>query len=311
MRYKPIPLEEIKAAQKRITQDITKTPIVKLNLVTQAEIYLKLENLQPIRSFKARPASNVLRQMKHEELEKGVWTVSAGNFSQGLASIAKKLGVKCTVYLSEDTAKTKIEKTEQLGAKVVKLPNIECQQIYVTRTYPGAEGTFVHPSADPAVMAGDGTIGLEIMEEIPDADVVVVPWGIGGLICGIASAVKAINSDVKVYGVQIETNSGVARAFNAGLPTIETWKHMGIPDVYELARMLIDGMLVVSEREVEDSTRLLVEKNCLVAEERGASTVAAALSGKAGYGKIVCVISGGNIDRSHLVKILQEEPHTK
>ena len=305
IKYEPIPLEEIRKASERISADIIKTPIIKLNVETQAEIYLKLENLQPIRSFKARPASNVLRQMKQEDLEKGVWTVSAGNFSQGLASVAEKLGIKCIVYLSEDTPQTKIEKTEKFGAKVVKLPNKYCQNIYVNRTYPGAEGTFVHPSADPAVMTGDGTIGLEIMEDMSDVDAVVVPWGIGGLTCGVASAVKAINRDVRVYGVQVESNSGVSRAFNAGLPTIDTWKHMGIPEVYELARKLIDGMLVVSEREVYDSIKLLVEKNCLVSEEQGARTVAAALSGKAGAGKIVCVITGGNIDMGNLVKILE------
>ena len=165
-KYDPIPLEEIKEAQKRIADDIIRTPIIKLNVETPAEIYLKLETLQSIRSFKARPASNTIRQLNQEQLKNGVWTASSGNFSQGLASMAKKLGVKCTIYLSEDTPQSKIEKTEKLGAKVVKLPHEEYLMIYMTRSIEGAEGTFIHPSMDPVIMAGNGTIGLEIMEDM-------------------------------------------------------------------------------------------------------------------------------------------------
>ena len=177
--------------------------------------------------------------------------------------------------------------------------------IYMTRSIEGAEGTFIHPSMDPVIMAGNGTIGLEIMEDMPDVDTVIVPWALGGLTCGVSSAVKAINSDVKVYAVQVESNSAYAGAFTAGEVTVDPWKHGVFPEMYDLAKRLIDGVLVVSEKEVAEAVKLLVEQNCVVSEMQGAWSCAAGLSGKAGDGKIVCVITGGNIDRDELVTILQ------
>ena len=303
MKYSPIPLEEIRAAQKRIAQDVTRTPLVKLNVDdAPAEIYLKLENLTPIRSFKIRPASNALRLMTKEQLEKGVWTSSAGNFAQGLAWVARKLGVKCTVALSENVPRNKLEKIQQLGAQTIQLPSEEYTKIYTERTHKDIEGTYVHPSSDLDVMAGGGTIGLEILEELPDVDSILVPWGIGGLTCGIASAVHAVNPEVKVYACD---EGNLTTALNADKSEVTISDDRLLQEVYDFGKQLFDGTIVTSAEERADAIKMMIERNCVVAEDWSARTVAAALSGRVGTRKIVCVITGGNIDISDLVKILQ------
>jgi len=314
--YDPIPLEDIKAAQERISTDILRTPLVRLNVDdAQADIYLKLENLQPIRVFKIRAASNAMRLMDPKQLENGVWTVSAGNWAQGLAWMAKKLGVSCTIVLPSHVPQTKLEKILHLGAEVVKVPAEKFFEIFITQTYEGIEGTFVHAFSDPAVMAGNGTIGLEIVEDLPDVDTVLVPWGGGGLACGIASAIRSIKPDVKLYACEIESGAPLAASFKSGkAATNADYVHsfvdgisapIVLPEMFSLAKTLIDGTLVVSLEETIEAIRLLVERNCVVAEGAGAVSVAAALSGKAGDGRVVCIVSGGNIDQSKLVQILQ------
>ena len=254
--YDPIPLEEIKAAQERISTDIVRTPLVRLNVDdAPAEIYLKLENLQPVRTFKIRAASNAMRTMDKKLLENGVWTVSAGNWAQGLAWAARKLGVKCTIVLPTHVPETKLEKILHLGAEVIKVPADKFFEIFVTRTYEGVEGTFVHAFSDPAVIAGNGTIGLEILEDLPDVDAILLAWGGGGLACGIASAMRAIKPDVKIYACEIETSQPLTASLRSGkaLSGVD-YAHSFVdgisapwvfPEMSELAEALIDGSMVV------------------------------------------------------------------
>jgi threonine dehydratase len=314
--YDPIPLEEIKAAQKRISADIVRTPLVKLNVDDAiAEIYLKLENLQPIRSFKIRGASNALSLMDPKQLEDGVWTNSAGNFAQGLAWMAKKLGVKCSVVVSSNASQTKLENIMHLGADVIKAPFNKYVEIYTTRTFEATEGTFVHAFSDAAVMAGNGTIGLEILDDLPDVGTVLVPWGGGGLTCGIASAIRAIKPDVKIFACEIETGAPLIASNKSGraatnadyVPSFVDGisAPLVLPEMFDLSKTLIDDTLVVSLEETVEAIRVLAERNCVIAEGAGAVSVAAALSGRAGTGKIACIVSGGNIDLNKLVKIFQ------
>ena len=315
-KYDPIPIEEIKEAQKRIKESAIRTPLVKLNIDdTSNEIYLKLENLQPIRSFKIRGAYNALTLADKKSLEKGVWTVSAGNHAQGLAWSAKKLGVKCTIVLPENAPQTKLNKILKMGANVIKVDFETYAEIYKTRTFEGLEGTFIHAFSDPMIMAGTGTIGLEILEDRPNVETVYIPWGGGGLTCGIASAFKALRPDVRIVACEVESATPLSSSFkNKEAATSADYEASFVdgigapfvlPEMYELAEVLVDDVVVVSLEETVKAVRLLIENNCVVAEGAGAVSVAAALSRRAGDGEIVCVVSGGNIDSEKLVKILQ------
>ena len=316
VKYGPIPLEEIRVAQERISDDVFRTPLVRLNVDdAPAEIYLKLEVLQPIRTFKIRAASNALRLTDRRLLEDGVWTVSAGNWAQGLAWASRKLGVRCTIVLPTHAPETKVEKILNLGAEVIKVPVDKFFEIFVTRTHEGVEGTFVHAFSDPAVIAGNGTIGLEILEDLPDVDTVLVAWGGGGLACGTASAIRAIKPDVKIFACEIETSQPLTTSLRAGKALLDVdYTHSFVdgisapwvlPEMYDLAKTLIDGSLVVSLEETVEAITTLAVHNSVVAEGAGAVPVAAALSGRAGTGRIACVVSGGNIDLDKLVKIFQ------
>jgi len=320
-KYDPIPIEDIKAAQERISDTIVRTPLVKLNVDdAPADIYLKLENLQPIGSFKIRGASNAMKKADPDDLKDGVWTISGGNHGQGVAWNAQRMGVDCTIYAPEHAAKLKIRAMERMGAKVnlVPLPPaIDIQYIkdfLDPSTYPDQRGFFIHAYSDPAVMAGQGTIGLEILEDLPDVDAVLIPFGGGGLSCGIASAIRPLKPDVKLYGCESEVITPLASSFKAGGPVDVAWASsfidsIGIPfilpEMWGLAKNLLDGSLVMGLIEICDSIRLLAERNKIIAEGASAIPVAAALAGKAGTGKVVCVVSGGSIDLDKLVKIFQ------
>lgn len=320
-KYDPIPLEEIRAAKKRISDTIVRTPLVKLNVDdAPAEIYLKLENLQPIGSFKIRGASNAIKLAKPEELKDGVWAMSGGNHGQGVAWNARKLGLECTIYAFEFAAKTKIDAMERLGAKVKLLPvkhPMDIQQLkdFIDPSrYPNQKGLCIHPVSDPAVMAGQGTIGLEIFEDLPDVDTVLMPWGGGGLSCGIASAIRALKPDVRLFGCEVETVTPLAASFAAGEQVDVEWtpsfiESIGfpflLPEMWDLGKRLLDGSLVAGLKETVSAVRLLAERNRIIAEGASAVPVAAALAGKAGTGKVVCVVSGGSIDLDKLVKIFQ------
>lgn len=311
----PIPLEEIRAARVRIAGVGTDSPLVRLNVEhAPAEIYLKLENLQPIGSFKLRGAGNVMKLADRKQLEKGVWTASAGNMAQGVAWHARDMGLGCTIVVPDHAPETKLEAIRRLGGKIVKVPVADWFQILRDHGYEGMEGFFIHPVSNRHVVAGHGTIGLEILEQLPDVDAVIVPYGGGALSTGIASALRALKSNVKVYAAEVETAAPLAPSLAAGMPVEVEYTStfvdgMGAPflieEMWPLVRQLLDGSLIVSVKEIADAIRLLVERNRVVAEGAGAAPVAAALTGQAGEGKVVCIVSGGNIDTSKLVKILQ------
>ncbi len=311
----PISLSAIQEAQNRLSDTVFRTPLVPLNVDdSPAEIFLKLENLQPIGSFKLRGAGNAMQLAKKEQLQKGVWTPSAGNWAQGVAWYARLLGVKCTVVVPESAPETKIAAIKRLGACVVFAPFDDWLQIYQSRSYEGMEGLFLDDFSEPAVRAGHGTIGLEILEDLPEVDAVLIPYGGGGLSCGIAPGLRALKPDTKVYACEVNTGAPLAASLAAERPVeidhtssfVDAISAPFIfPGMWELASHLLDGSLVVGLEEVASAIRILGERNCIIAEGAGAVSVAAALTGKAGSGKVVCVISGGNIDKSKLVQILK------
>jgi len=310
-------IQEIQEARHKIAGSAIRTPLVRLNVDdAPAEIYLKLENLQPIGSFKLRGAGNAIALASREQLAKGVYTASAGNMAQGVAWHARRLGIPCTVVVPEHAPETKLAAITRLGAKYIKVPFDEWWQVIVTHRYPGLEGLFVHPVSDPAVMAGNGTIGLEILEDLPDVDTIVIPYGGGGLSCGVATAVRALKPDTKIYAGEVETSAPFAGALAAGHKVDINYQASFVDgigsgsvldDMWPIAKSLLDGSLVMSLAEVAEAIRLLAERNRVIAEGAGATPVAAALAGKAGSGKVVCIVSGGNIDFEKLTKIFKRE----
>jgi threonine dehydratase len=308
-----IPLAEIRRAEKRLAGKVVRTPLVLLAADAPATIYLKLENLQPIGSFKLRGALNAISQLSGPELQAGVVTASAGNMGQGVAWAARELGVPCTVVVPEGAAETKLAAIARLGGEVVQVPYERWWQAIEESSFAEAEGIFIHPVQNDQVMAGNGTIGLEILEDLPDADVVLIPFGGGGLSVGIASAVKALRPDTRVYAVEPQTGApltaslaeGEARKVDyqpsfvdgSGSPAL-------LPRMWELARGLLDGAVAVPIDETAAAVRLMAERARVVAEGAGALSLAAARAGLGGEGRVVCVVSGGNIDSSKLATIL-------
>jgi len=313
----PITLADVRAARERIAGTALRTPLIRLNVDdAPAEIYLKLENLQPIGSFKLRGAAAAISRATPEQLADGVYTCSAGNMAQGVAWNARRLGIPSTAVVPDHAPETKLEAIARLGGKVIKVPFDEWWNVMVTHRYDGLEGFFVHPVSNPDVMAGNGTIGLEILEDLPDVDTIVVPYGGGGLSCGIATALKALKPGTRVYAGEVETSAAFAGALAAGEPTTITYTPSFVDgigssgvlaEMWPLAQALLDGSLVMPLSEVADTIRLLAERHRVIAEGAGATSVAAALSGKAGGGKVVCVVSGGNIDTEKLTKIFTRQ----
>jgi threonine dehydratase len=309
-----IPLAEIEAARERLAGSVVRTPLVRLELDdSPAEIYLKLENLQPIGSFKLRGAGNALALASPEELERGVWTASAGNMAQGVAWWARRLGVRCTCVVPDTAPETKLAAIRRLGSEIVEVPFDVWWEVFRTRAYDGMEGRFVHAFSDPVVMAGNGTAGLEILDDLPDLDAVVVPYGGGGLVCGIASALRQLAPQCKVFAAEVASGAPLAPSLAAGKPVRAAYEPSFVdgigspevfPEMFELTRELVDGSLVVGVDEVAEAVRLLAERARVVAEGAGAAALAAALAGGAGGGKVVCVVSGGNIDASKLAEIV-------
>jgi threonine dehydratase len=309
-----IPLAEIRAARERIAGAAIRTPLVRLNADAPAEIWLKLECLQPIGSFKIRGASNRMALASKAELAKGVWTASAGNMAQGVAWNARRLGVPCTVVVPEGAPATKLAAVERLGGKVVPVPHDEWFDTFRTHKREGIEGLFVHAFSDDAVMAGNGTIGLEILEDLPDVDAVVVPFGGGGLSCGIASALRALSPKTKVYAAEADTSAPLAASLAKGEASEIAHKRTFVdgiggprvfPEMFTLAKELLAGSLLASLDEIAAAIRLLVERNRVVAEGAAGAAVAATLAGRAGTGKVVAIVSGGNIDTKTLATILE------
>jgi threonine dehydratase len=307
-------LAEIEAARARISDAAIRTPLVRLYADdAPAEIYLKLENLQPIGSFKLRGAANAMAQLAPEQLARGVLTASAGNMAQGVAWCARRLGIPCTVVAPETAPATKVAAIERLGGRVIKVPFERWWQTFQERAYPGVDATFIHAFDDPAVMAGNGTIGLEILEDLPDVDAIVIPWGGGGLACGIAAAVRARKPSTRLYAAEVATAAPLAAALAAGAPVGVSFTPSFVdgigsrtvfPQMLERARGLLDGALVAPLDGVQAALRLLAERSRVIAEGAGACPVACALDGRAGAGKVVCVVSGGNIDLGKLCGLL-------
>ena len=317
-KYGPIPIEEIRDARNRIKDIIVRTPLVRLNVDdAPADIYLKLENLQPIGSFKIRGASNTILKAKPEELKDGVWTTSSGNHGQGVAWNARKLGVKCTIVVPENVDQAKIDSLERLGATIIKGPPFSLEHMrdfFDPNSYPEMKGLFVHPFMNPSGMAGQGTIGLEILEDLPDVDAVITPWGGGGLTCGLASAIRALKPETKIYASEPETAAALAASFKAGqpekfdyIPTFIDSAGAPIvwPEMWSRAKELLDGSIAVGIDKTASTIKMMAERNKIVVEGAGALSVTAALTGKAGTGKVACVVSGGSIELKKLVKIFQ------
>jgi len=310
-------LDDIRAAHARIGRDVVRTPLVRLGVDGPAEIYLKLENLQPIGSFKLRGATNAMAQATNDQLARGVFTASAGNMAQGVAWCARARGIACGVIVPDTAPEAKLAAITRLGAAIVKVPFAEWWNVLVTRHHLQFEGRlFVHPVSDRAIMAGNVTIGLEIAEALPEPDAVIIPYGGGGLSTGIASALRALSPKTRIYAAEPETAAPLAASLAAGSPQEVAYTPSFVDgcgsksllaEMWPLVRGLLDGSFAMPLEAIADAVRILVERNRIVAEGAGATPVAAALAGRAGTGRIVCIVSGGNIDRAKLAKILNGE----
>jgi len=310
----PITIGDVRAAADRIAGTVIRTPLVRLDVDAPAEIYLKLEMLQPIGSFKLRGATNAMKLLRHDALADGVYTASAGNMAQGVAWGARELGIPCTVVMPDSAPRAKVDAVRRLGAEIVALPYDEWWQTLRDHGRDGMRGTFIHPVADRGVMAGNGTAGIEIVEDLPDVDAVLVPFGGGGLTAGIATAVRALAPNARVYGCEVSTSTPLSAALSAGRPTqvertasfVDGIGGRGLlPEMWPLVSALVTGALIASLAEVASAVRLLVSRARIVAEGAGATPVAAALAGGAGSGKVACVVSGGNIDMETLIELLR------
>jgi threonine dehydratase len=313
-----IPLADIEAARGRIEDVVLRTPLIRLQMPeSTAEIWLKLECLQPISSFKIRGAANAIRSAPAGAVDRGVLTTSAGNMAQGVAWMARELGVPATVVAPEHAPQTKLDAIARLGGTVIKVPYERWWQTMEDGSYPGVDGYFVHPVLDDAVMAGNGTIGLELVEDLEAIDTVLVPWGGGGLATGIASALASVSPATRLLACEPETGAPFAASCAAGTPVEVAYRpsfvdgagsKMLLGPMWERARPLLSDGIALTLDETAAAVRILAERARVIAEGAGALAVAAALSGRAGEGRIVCIVSGGNIDAVRLAAIL--EGHT-
>jgi threonine dehydratase len=316
----PIQLAEIHAARERIAKTIIRTPLVRLELGPEfPDIRLKLENLQPINAYKLRGAANAVAMLSQADRERGVWTISAGNAGQGVAFAARAAGVPCTVVVVETAPKSKLERMKALGATLIPVPYEIAWKALDERSFPGVTGTFIHPFDDDAFIAGHGTMGLEILEDAPDVAAVIGSIGGGGLIVGVASAIKALRPEIKIFGVEPETAAPAALSFEKGSPQFFTnWKSSFVdgaggqsmfPRMWERMKPVVDDYLVVTLEQTKSAMRLLAEKARIISEGAGALPVAAALSGKAGKGPVVAIVSGGNIDLQKFCELISQSDY--
>jgi len=311
-----IAIEEIRAARERLAGRVLRTPLVRLDLPDRpGTVHLKLENLQPIGSFKLRGALNAILQSDAEELRGGVVTASAGNMGQGVAWAARELDLQCTVVVPDHAPETKLAAIERLGGRVVKVEYERWWQAISDSAFPDARGVFIHPVQDERVMAGNGTIGLEVLDDLPEVERLLVPFGGGGLSTGIASAVKAVRPTAKVYAVEPQTGAPFTAAFETGEPRPVEYQVSFVdgsgapallPAMWSRAREVLDGGFAVSLNETADAVRLLANRACVVSEGAGALALAAALRQR-WDDQVVCIVSGGNIDAAKLAAILAGE----
>ena len=312
---RPIELSDIRAARERVAGTIVRTPLVRLELGPEyPDIRLKLENLQPINAYKLRGAVNAVAMLPESERARGVWTISAGNAGQGVAYAARQAGIPCRVVVIETAPEAKIDRMRALGAKLIPVPYHVAWKALDDRSFPGVEGTFVHPFDDHNFIAGHGTMGLEILEDAPDTKAVIASIGGGGLITGVGSLLKALRPEIKIWGVEPETAAPMSLSFAAGSPQeFKEWKSSFVdgaggqsvfPRMWERMKPVVDGSLVVSLEETRKAMRLMAEKARIISEGAGAMPLAAALTGKAGKGPIVCIVSGGNVDLKKFCELI-------
>jgi len=312
---RPIAIEDIEEARSRIAGTAIRTPLVKLDVEPNApEVWLKLENLQPTNAYKIRGAANAVARLSDEERARGVWTISAGNAGQGVAYAARKFGIPSTVVAIETAPQTKLDRMRALGATIVPVSYQDAWKAAESHEFPGLEGTFIHPFDNHDFIAGHGTMGLEILEDLPQVRTVIGAIGGGGLITGVGSAIKARSPGVKVLGAEPETGAPYAYSLRAGSPqwfpdwqasfvdgaggksvTERMWQRMGA---------VTNGTITVTLDQTRDAMRLIAEKARTIAEGAGTLSVAAALTGQAGDGPIVCIVSGGNIDLSTFTELV-------
>ena len=311
----PITVAQAEEARRSIASLAFRTPLVLCNTDAPANLYLKLENLQPIGSFKIRGAANVVAHTPREQLDCGLLTASAGNMAQGVAFCARRLGIKATIVAPETAPATKVQAVERMGGRVIKVPFAEWWQTFENRSFPGVEATFIHAFDDPYVMAGNATIALELLEDLPDLDAVVIPWGGGGLACGIASVLRTRVPHVRIYAAEVETAAPLAASLAAGEARTVDYRpsfvdgigsKMVFANMFDRAHKLLDGSLVVTLDEAAKAMKLVAERNRVIVEGAAACAVAAACSGRAGSGKIVAIVSGGNIDLDKFAQIVSD-----
>jgi threonine dehydratase len=312
---RPLELAEIREARARIAGTIVRTPLVRLELGSgYPDIRLKLENLQPINAYKLRGAANAVAMLSESERARGVWTISAGNAGQGVAYAARKAGVPCTVVAIETAPASKIDRMRALGATLVPVSYDVAWKALDARSFPGVEGTFVHPFDDHQFIAGHATMGLEILEDAPDAVAVIASIGGGGLITGVGSAIKGLRPGVRVLGAEPETAAPAALSFEKGSPQVfKDWTASFVdgaggqslfPRMWERMKPVVDGCIVVTLEETRNAMRLMAERMRIISEGAGALSLAAALTGKAGQGPIVAIVSGGNIDLKKFAELI-------
>jgi threonine dehydratase len=309
----PITLAQAQEARRNIGSVALRTPLIRCNADAPASLYLKLENLQPIGSFKIRGAANVMARTPHERLARGVLTASAGNMAQGVAFCAQRIGVAATIIAPDTAPATKIRAVERMGGRVIKVPFAEWWRTFETRSFPGIDATFIHAFDDPDVMAGNGTIALELLEDLPNLDAVVIPWGGGGLSCGIAAVLRELAPRVRIYAAEIETAAPLVASLAAGEPRPVEYQPSFVdgigsktvfPGMFESARKLLDGSLAVTLTDAAHAMRVVAERNRIIIEGAAACAVAAGLSGRAGSGKVVAIVSGGNIDLDQFAQLV-------
>ncbi|HEY8433315.1 MAG TPA: threonine/serine dehydratase [Sphingomicrobium sp.] len=312
---RPISIEDIEQARERIAGTVLRTPLVKLDHGGDGpEIWLKLENLQPTNAYKIRGGANAVAALSGEERARGVWTISAGNAGQGVAYAARKFGIACTVVAIETAPQTKLDRMRALGATIVPVSYSDAWKAAESHSFQGLESTFVHPFDNHEFIAGHGTMGLEIVEDLPEVQTVIAAIGGGGLITGVGSAVKALKRGVKVLGAEPETAAPYAHSLREGSPQwFPDWKASFVDGaggqsvterMWQRMRPVTDGAITVTLDQTRDAMRLIAEKSRTIAEGAGALSVAAALSGSAGDGPIACVVSGGNIDLQKFAELV-------
>jgi len=308
----PVTLAQVEEARCNIAGIALRTPVVRLN--AEPDVWLKLENLQPIGSFKIRGAANVMAKAPRGRLERGVLTASAGNMAQGVAYCARRMGVPATVVSPDTAPQTKIRAVERLGGRVILAPFEQWWRTFETRAYPGVDATFIHAFDDLDVMAGNGTIALELIEDLGEFDAVVIPWGGGGLSCGIAAVLRKLRPAVRIYAAEVETAAPLAAALAAGEPRTVEYRpsfvdgigsRMVFANMFDRARGLLDGSLVVTLADAAAAMKLVAERNRVIIEGAPACAVAAAIAGRAGAGRVVAVVSGGNVDLEKFAELVR------